>query len=152
VIFESSQSEWNSRVLSILRIVVALLFIEHGMQKLFGFPPATPPRPTVELMSQFGLAGVLETFGGLAILLGLFTRPIAFLLCGEMAVAYFQAHFPHGFYPINNMGEPPVLFCFIFLYFVFSGAGVWSIDAILARSRRAHRPTPSHDRSSTYPR
>lgn len=152
MIFESSQSEWNSRVLSILRIVVAALFIEHGTQKLFGIPASSHPMPPLALMSQFGLAGVLETFGGAAILLGLFTRPIAFLLCGEMAVAYFQVHFPNGFYPINNGGESPVLFCFIFLYFVFAGAGVWSIDAILARSRREHRPSPAHDRSSSYPR
>ena len=152
MIFESSQSEWNSRVLSVLRIVVAALFIEHGLQKLFGIPAGTTPRPPVALMSQMGLAGVLETFGGLAILLGLFTRPIAFLLCGEMAVAYFQAHFPRSFYPIINGGESPVLFCFIFLYFVFVGAGVWSIDAMIARSRRPNRPSPSHDRSSAYPR
>lgn len=152
MIFESSQSEWNSRILSVLRVVVAALFIEHGLQKLFGIPAGTTPRPPVALMSQMGLAGVLETFGGLAILLGLFTRPIAFLLCGEMAVAYFQAHFPRSFYPIINGGEVVVLFCFIFLYFVFVGAGVWSIDAMIARSRRPNRPSPSHDRSSAYPR
>lgn len=152
MIFESSQSEWNSRVLSVLRIVVALVFMQHGGQKLFGFPPSTPPHGTVELISQMGVAGVLETFGGLAMLLGVFTRPIAFLLCGEMAVAYFQAHLPRAFYPIQNGGEVVILFCFVFLYFVFVGAGVWSIDAILARSRRANRPSPAHDRSSSYPR
>lgn len=152
MIFESSQSEWNSRVLSVLRIVVAALFIEHGLQKLFGIPAGAHPMPPVALMSQFGLAGVLETFGGTAFLLGLFTRPIAFLLCGEMAVTYFQFHLPRGFYPINNGGEVVVLFCFIFLYFLFAGAGVWSIDAVLGKSRRANRPSPSHDRSSAYPR
>jgi putative oxidoreductase len=122
-------------ILSVLRIVVALLFIEHGTQKLFGHPPMPGPMPSVPLMSQFGLAGILETFGGIAILLGLFTRPVAFLLCGEMAVAYFQVHFPKSFLPLVNGGELAVLYCFVFLYFVFAGGGRWSVDSMLSRRR-----------------
>ena len=119
---------WSGRLLSVLRIVAAFLFMAHGTQKLFGWP-ATEPRPTVELMSLFGLAGVLETFGGLLLLLGLFTRPVAFLLAGEMAVAYFKAHAPQGFWPLLNRGEVPVLFCFLFLYLAATGGGPWSLDA-----------------------
>jgi putative oxidoreductase len=125
-------------MLSVLRIVAGLLFMLHGTQKLFGFPPGQMPG-TVELMSQMGLAGILEVFGGAAIVLGLLTRPVAFLLSGEMAVAYFQAHFPRGFYPTSNGGDPAVLYCFIFLYFVFAGAGAWSIDAMIARSKHGDR-------------
>ena len=119
--------------LSVLRIVAAFLFIAHGTQKLFGNPPAPYQMPPLKLMSQFGLAGILETFGGLAMLLGLFTRPVAFLLSGEMAVAYFQVHFPKAFLPIVNGGELPVLFCFIWLYFVFAGGGRWSVDRLMSR-------------------
>jgi len=149
-LFESPEAEWTSRMLSVLRIVVGLLFVQHGAQKLFGFPAW--PGPPVQLMSQLGVAGILETFGGLAIVLGLMTRPIAFLLAGEMAVAYFQFHIRKSFFPVVNGGEPVVLFCFMFLYLVFAGAGAWSIDAALAKSRRANRPTPSHDRSYAHPR
>ena len=91
--------------------------------------------PPIELMSLMGFAGVLELFGGLAIALGLLTRPVAFILSGQMAAAYFIGHFPQSFWPSVNMGVPAILYCFIFLYFVFSGAGVWSIDAMIARSR-----------------
>src|ERR1043165_8123699 len=121
--------------LSVLRIVAAFLFIAHGTQKLFAKPPAPYQMPPLKLMSQFGFAGILETFGGLAMLLGLFTRPGAFLLSGEMAVAYFQVHFPKAFLPILNQGELPVLFCFIWLYFVFAGGGRWSLDRVISRSR-----------------
>jgi putative oxidoreductase len=86
-------------------------------------------------MSQMGLAGTLEVCGGLLILIGLFVRPVSFVLAGEMAVAYFQGHFPHSFFPSVNMGTPAILFCFIYLYFVFAGAGPWSVDAMIARSR-----------------
>jgi putative oxidoreductase len=103
--------------------------------KLFNIPPMPPGQPPLDLMSQVGIAGILEVFGGAAFTLGLFTRPIAFLLSGEMAVAYFQGHFPQSFWPSENMGTPAILYCFIFLYFVFSGAGVWSIDAMIARAR-----------------
>lgn len=149
-IFESPESEWTHRMHGILRIVVGLLFLEHGTQKLFGVPAW--PVGSIHLVSELGIAGVLETFGGLAILLGLMTRPVAFVLAGEMAIAYFQQHFPKSLYPVVNGGEPAVLFCFIFLYFVFAGAGEWSIDALLARTRREHRPSPSHDRSYAHPR
>jgi putative oxidoreductase len=114
------------RVLSILRIVVALLFMQHGMEKLFDFP-ASPDFP-VKLVSLLGLAGVLEFFGGALLLIGLFTRPVAFVLSGEMAFAYFMAHAPQGFWPIENDGDLAVLFCFVFLYFAFAGGGVWSVD------------------------
>jgi putative oxidoreductase len=121
-------------MLSILRIVTAVLFHEHGTQKLFNWPPATQPMH-VDLMSQFGFAGILETFGGLAILLGIFTRPIAFLLAGEMAVAYFQVHFPRTLFPVLNGGDNVVLFCFVFLYLCVAGAGTWSIDHMIASNR-----------------
>jgi putative oxidoreductase len=124
-------------MLSVLRIVAALLFIEHGTQKLFGWPPGQMPRGTLNLVSQVGLAGILETFGGLALLLGVFTRPVAFLLAGEMAVAYFTAHFPRSFFPIKNGGESPVLFCFIWLFLMVAGAGPWSVDRLIANSKRS---------------
>lgn len=133
-ILQASRSPWVGRLLSLLRIVAALLFIEHGTQKLFNWPPAAQPMH-VELMSQFGLAGILETFGGIAILLGVFTRPIAFLLAGEMAVAYFQVHFPRSFFPLLNGGDNVVLFCFVFLYLCAAGAGTWSIDHMIASNR-----------------
>jgi len=124
-------------MLSVLRIVAALVFMQHGSQKLFHVPPSGAPGPVVPLvlMSQTGLAGILEFFGGMALLLGLFTRPIAFLLSGEMAVAYFQVHAPRAFLPIVNRGELPVVLCFLFLYFAFAGGGSWSIDAVI-RGRR----------------
>lgn len=138
--FESSDAVWRGRMLSVLRIVAGLLFFEHGLQKMFGFPPGSGPHAPYVLFSQMGLAGVLETFGGLAIILGLCTRPVAFLLAGEMAVAYFQVHIRRSIYPIENRGDNVVLFCFVFLYLTFAGAGAWGVDAMLARrTRRAHR-------------
>jgi putative oxidoreductase len=134
-IFEPSRSPWTGRMLSILRIVAGLVFISVGTMKLFGFPPMPPGMPPIALMSELGAAGILDTFGGLLIMLGLFTRPVAFVLAGEMAVAYFQAHFPQSFWPTTNMGIPAILYCFIFLYFVFAGAGPWSVDAMIARSK-----------------
>lgn len=119
---------WRPRVLSILRIVTAFLFMQHGGQKLFGFP--APQRYEFDLVSLSGVAGVLELFGGLLILFGLFTRPTAFLLSGLMAFAYFIAHAPQGFWPIVNGGELAVLYCFTFLYLSVSGGGIWSIDSI----------------------
>ena len=133
---------WQSRILSILRVVAALVLMQHGSQKMFGFPsaggPAGPAAPYV-ILSLNGIAGILETFGGFALLIGLFTRPVAFILCGEMAVAYFHFHFPRAFMPILNRGEVPVLLCFVFLYLVFAGAGVWSVDSLIAQSRRENR-------------
>jgi putative oxidoreductase len=118
---------WAPQMLSVLRIMSALLFIEHGTQKLFGFPPSE--RGTVDLFSIYGLAGILETFGGILLLIGLFTRPVAFLLSGMMAVAYFMAHAPRSFFPVSNGGDAAILFCFVFLYLVTAGPGPWSVDA-----------------------
>ncbi len=115
---------------SALRIVAASMFILAGTMKLFAFPAGVPPDGgTVPLMSQMGLAGVLEASGGALLLLGLFTRPVAFLLSGEMAVAYFQFALPQGFWPILNGGVIPALYCFLWLYFSAAGAGPWSLDA-----------------------
>ena len=119
---------WAPRMLSVLRIMTALLFLEHGSQKLLGFPPGSNPMPP--LFSLNGLAGMLELVGGIMILLGLFTRPVAFVLAGEMAVAYFMGHAPRGFFPVNNGGDAAILYCFVFLYLTVAGAGAWSIDAM----------------------
>lgn len=119
---------WAPYLQSLLRIVAAFIFISAGTMKLFGFP-AFPGLSPVPVISELGLASILETFGGALLLLGFFTRPIAFLLAGEMAVAYFQVHFPQGFWPIINNGQPAVLYCFIWLYFSAAGAGPWSLDA-----------------------
>jgi putative oxidoreductase len=124
-------------MLSVLRIVVGILYFEHGTQKIFDIPRSGGLGPHVyHLFSLNGLAGILETFGGVAILLGLFTRPVAFVLAGEMAVAYFKVHIWRSIFPINNRGDNVVLFCFVFLLFVAAGAGPWSIDALIARARR----------------
>ena len=125
-------ARWAPYLQSVLRIVVAFLFIAHGTQKFFGFP-AADARATVPLLSQLGLASILEMVGGSLLLLGLFTRPIAFVLAGEMAVAYFTAHAPRGFWPLVNRGEPAVFFCFTWLYFAAVGAGPWSLDALRGR-------------------
>ncbi|MGV1757478.1 DoxX family protein [Rhizobium sp. A22-96] len=116
-------SPYQPAALAVLRIVTALLFIEHGTQKLFGFPPAP-----YAITTLFFVAAVIELVGGILILIGLFTRPIAFLLSGEMAVAYFTVHMPINFFPANNQGDGAVLFCFIFLFLVFAGAGEWALD------------------------
>ena len=129
-------SPWSSRMLSIFRIVAGLIFISAGTMKLFGFPASPIPNsPPVELLSQMGIGGLLEVVGGVAVVLGIFTRPVSFVLAGEMAVAYFQFHFPQAFWPTSNMGVPAVMYCFFFLYLVFAGAGSWSLDALIARSR-----------------
>lgn len=116
-------------LLSVLRIIAAIIFIQPGTMKLFGFPMTMPGGGTVELVSQMGLAGVLEVFGGALLLVGLFTRPVAFILSGEMAVAYFQGHAPSGLWTVVNGGGLAVLFCFLWLYISAAGAGPWSIDA-----------------------
>ncbi len=121
----TSLDKWAPQALAVLRIVTALLFIAHGTGKLLGFPDLGF---RAELFSLVGLAGVLEIVGGVLLILGLFTRPVAFILSGEMAVAYFMAHAPSGFFPIQNQGESAVLFCFVFLYLVFAGPGAWSFD------------------------
>lgn len=119
-------TRYQPYALAALRIITALLFIEHGTQKLFGFPPAefSPP-----LFSMFGIAGILEIVGGLAVLVGFFTRPVAFVLSGLMAVAYFMVHAPGNFFPVLNGGDAAILFCFVFLYMVFAGPGALSVDA-----------------------
>ena len=123
-----------------LRIVFGLMFMQHGAQKLFA---AFGRERAVELFSQTGLAGVLEVYGGALLVLGLFTRPVAFVLSGEMAWAYFQSHFqpdfPDGWIPIMNRGELSVLFCFAFLFMAFNGGGVFSVDGLLKRRREAAR-------------
>ena len=120
---------WAPQLLSVLRIVAAFIFIQTGTMKLFAFPMGMPDGGTAKLLTQVGIGGVLETFGGALILLGLFTRPVAFLLAGEMAVAYFQFHAPQSFWPIVNNGISAVLYCFVWLYFSAAGAGPWSLDA-----------------------
>jgi putative oxidoreductase len=139
-IFDPARSPWPSRMLSLLRIVVGVVFIEHGTQKMFGFPPGNGPAMSFNIASQFGVAGVLETFGGLCMILGFLTRPVAFVLAGEMAVAYFQVHFPKSPFPIQSGGDLPVLFCFIYLYLMVAGGGIWSIDDAITRSRRSDGP------------
>lgn len=129
---------WGDRLLSVLRIVAAFLFMLHGTQKLFAFP-VSEPRDPAALLSLMGLAGVLEVFGGFLLLLGLFTRPIAFVLAGEMAVAYFKSHAPQGFWPNLNRGELAALYCFLFLYLAAVGGGPWSLDAVLNRTHRSRR-------------
>jgi putative oxidoreductase len=123
---------WAPRILSVLRIVAAAVFMVHGSQKLFGFPPSEHGSP--ELLSLTGLAGILEFFGGALLLVGLFTRPVAFVLSGMMAVAYFMAHAPKSFFPALNGGDAAILFCFVFLYLVFAGPGPWSLDAARERT------------------
>lgn len=123
-----SLNKFRPQALAVLRIVTALTFMAHGTQKLFSFPASQMPGG-VELFSLFGVAGILEVFGGLAVLLGLFTRPVAFLLAGQMAVAYWMFHAPlGGIIPAANGGDGAVMFCFVFLYLVFAGPGAWSID------------------------
>lgn len=124
---------WQPRVLSLVRIVSAFLFMAHGTQKMFGFP--AEQRYPFELFSLSGVAGVLEVVGGLLLLMGLFTRPVAFLLSGQMAFAYFIAHAPQGFWPLNNGGELATMFSFIFLYFAFAGGGSWSVDSLCKRNK-----------------
>ena len=128
-------------LLSVLRFVAGFLFIVHGTQKLFAFPAATPGGP-VELASLMGAAGLIETAGGALMMLGLLTRPIAFLLSGEMAVAYFMQHMTRGVWPIGNGGELAVLYCFLFLFFSVAGAGPLSVDALLpSHHATGHHPT-----------
>ncbi|HEX5073097.1 MAG TPA: DoxX family protein [Gemmatimonadaceae bacterium] len=152
---ETQRPGWPGAIHSLLRVITGVLFIQHGVQKLFGLlvhasQTWNGPPP---VFSQFWFAGVLEVFGGILIVLGLFTRPVAFLLSGEMAVAYFQAHFPRNFWPVLNGGENVVLFCFVFLYLFATGAGPYSLDTLL-RSRRHGRGVTasrqlSHERQMT---
>jgi putative oxidoreductase len=127
--------EWEPRVLSILRIFAGLLFMEHGLSKLFAFPiPAQGGQPA--MFTLYWYAGIIESLGGLLLALGLLTRPVAFIMSGEMAIAYFYSHNPKGFFPLMNGGDGAILYCFIFLYIFVAGGGAWSLDRMLA-SRRA---------------
>lgn len=123
-------------LLSVLRIVTGLIFLEHGLQKLINFPPWPAQMPPVAPGSLFWFGGILELAGGLLILIGLFTRPVAFVLAGEMAVAYWMFHAPQSPYPAINMGDAAILYCFVFLYLSAAGPGPWSVDARLGRQRR----------------
>jgi len=136
---ETSLSRYSPYALAALRIITALLFIEHGTMKLFGFPAGEQPMD-IALFSLIGLAALLETVGGLLVLFGLFTRVAAFILSGEMAVAYFMAHAPQAFYPALNGGDAAILFCFVFLYLVFAGPGAWSVDGMRQISSGFSRP------------
>jgi putative oxidoreductase len=124
------------QVLSIVRIVAALLFFEHGLSRLFGFPS---PLPAPALFSLYWFAGAIELVGGALLALGLFTRTAALIVSGEMAFAYFLSHAPAGFFPILNRGDGAILYCFIFLYIAVAGAGPWSLDAVMSRRRPAER-------------
>jgi len=127
-------SELSPRLLSVFRIVTALLYLEHGTAKLFGFPHVAT-FDDLKLLSLIGLAGVLEIVGSLAILLGFYTRVVAFILSGEMAVAYFMAHSPQSFFPLLNHGEAAVFYCFAFLYLSAAGGGPWSLDYSRGKAR-----------------
>ncbi len=130
----TSTNRWTPHMLSLFRVMVALLFLQHGCQKLLGFPPGSSPVP---LHSLAGVAGMLELVGGILLLMGLMVNLVAFLLSGEMAVAYFLMHASHSFYPVLNHGELAVLYCFAFLFFAVAGGGTWSID-YLRRGRSKH--------------
>ncbi|HEX2189892.1 MAG TPA: DoxX family protein [Longimicrobiaceae bacterium] len=136
---------FEEATLALLRVMAGLLFMQHGAQKLFGALGGFGGQPgaTAPLMSQMGLAGVLEFFGGLLVAFGLFTRPVAFVLAGQMAVAYFTAHLPQGFWPILNGGELAALFCCVFLYFSARGGGRYSLDGMIGRGR----PDEARDRA-----
>ena len=121
----------------LLRIVAGWLFLQHGAQKLFGWPEAMPGGIHIEAMTQMWIGAIIEFGGGLLVFLGLFTRIAAFIMSGEMAVAYFQSHQPHGTWPIVNHGEPAVLFCFIFLFVCAYGGGEWSLDHVIFRKKSA---------------
>ena len=130
--FNRMLARWEPMVLSIFRIMVGLLLFQYGVAKLFKFPPV-PMFEKVELMSLIGAAGTLELILGGLLILGLFTRPVAFILCGEMAFAYFIGHFPRGFIPLLNGGNAAILFCFACLYLACAGGGVWSLDAVMRK-------------------
>ena len=158
---ESFFVKWSPRLLSVLRVVAAFLLMQHGAQKLFGVPAAPPPPQQQQVVQQTGqqntgqqqaaqqprrtpplmlVAGVLEFFGGLLLLVGLFTRPVAFILSGLLAVAYFMSHAPQGFWPVLNRGELAALYSFVFIYFAVAGGGAWSIDRLWPRNKSSRQP------------
>jgi putative oxidoreductase len=128
---------FSSPLLSVLRIMAALLFLEHGTAKLLNFPPTEMFAQPPQTFSLIWIAGVLELVGGALLTLGVLTRPVAFILAGEMAFAYFLGHAPQAFYPLQNGGEAAILYCFTFLYFSAAGGGPWSLDAVLFRKKAA---------------
>ena len=140
-IFEAAPQPWPDRMLAVFRIVAGLIFITAGTMKVFGLP-ASPHTPPFVPMSQIGIGSLMEVVGGILIVLGLFTRPTAFILAGEMAVAYFQFHAPGSFWPTVNMGIPAILYCFLFLYLMVAGPGAWSLDGMLARRRGGRDTVP----------
>jgi putative oxidoreductase len=130
--FAALRLTWEPRMLSILRIMVGVLYLEHGLAKLLDFPHQPNHAPYAVLTLVPGLQGLLELVGGLLLALGLFTRTVAFVLAGNMAVAYFMAHAPRGFFPLLNGGELAIVYCFVFLYFCLAGGGPWSLDRLRA--------------------
>jgi putative oxidoreductase len=126
-------TNWAPRLLSVLRIVLGLVLLQYGTAKLFGWPDVEMFED-LKWFSLFGIAGMFELVGGTLLILGLFTRPAAFILSGEMAAAYFIEHLPHGFFPILSSGDLAVSLCFTFLYLAFAGGGPWSIDAVRSKS------------------
>ena len=132
MVYANGGAVWASRILSIVRIAAALIFLLHGTQKLFGFP-APPATGLPAAFTLFWFGAILELVGGLLLLVGLFTRPVAFILAGEMAFAYWMFHAPRNLYPTLNGGDAAILYCFLFLYLAFASGGPWSLDAILKR-------------------
>ena len=132
--YDAFIAEWAPRMLSVLRIVAALLLIEHGTQKLFGFP-APPANGLPATFTLLWYAAVLELAGGLLLLFGVFTRPVAFVLSGEMAFAYWMAHAPRSPFPVLNGGDAAILYCFVFLYLFAAGGGAWSVDQYMRQRR-----------------
>lgn len=130
--FETIGSAWAPRLLSVLRFVAGLTYMSHGVAKLLKYPPL-PVFAKLQLFSLIGFAGCLELIGGALLIIGLFTRPVAFLLSGEMAIGYFMVHAPKSYHPLLNGGEAAILFCFIFLYLAGAGGGPWSVDAALKK-------------------
>jgi len=130
---QTLETVWAPRVLSILRIASALIFMEHGTQKWLNFPPLGRAAPELASMSGFG--GIIELVGGALLVLGLFTRPVAFILSGEMAIAYWWSHAPRAFFPVVNQGDAAILYCFIFFYLAFAGGGAWSLDRMFFGKR-----------------
>lgn len=129
-------ADWAPRLLSVLRIVSALIFMEHGTQKLLGFPPMAEGMARPEPFTLMWIGGLLEMVGGALLLIGLFSRPVAFILAGEMAVAYWMFHAPGGPFPALNGGDAAILYCFVFLYIAAAGPGPWSVDARLNSAPR----------------
>jgi putative oxidoreductase len=144
-IHEASPS--SDRMLAVFRVVAGFVFVSAGTMKLFGYPASPMPMPPIDLTSQIGIGALLEVVGGVAIVLGLYTRPVAFVLAGEMAVAYFQFHAPQSFFPTVNNGVPAVLYCFLYLYLTCAGAGRWSLDRVLQRRKTAVRQNSSAARA-----